>query len=64
VHQAISVFKKRTGGHERSIRQLKIESDGIHIGEPLHQFRGIMTGVPQYYGSTDTGGDPPEPRAR
>jgi circadian clock protein KaiC len=64
VHQAISVFKKRTGSHERSIRQLKIESDGIHIGEPLRQFRGIMTGVPQYYGSTDTSGDPHEPRAR
>ncbi|MET0412307.1 MAG: ATPase domain-containing protein [Polyangiaceae bacterium] len=63
VHQAISVFKKRTGAHERSIRQLKIEGDGIHIGEPLRQFRGIMTGVPQYYGATDPAGDPHEPKA-
>ena len=48
VNQAISVFKKRTGSHERSIRQLTIDPSGFHVGEPLRQFRGIMTGVPQY----------------
>jgi circadian clock protein KaiC len=50
VAQAISVFKKRTGSHERSIRQLKVEADGVSVGEPLRQFRGIMTGVPHYQG--------------
>jgi circadian clock protein KaiC len=48
VAQALSVFKKRTGPHERTIRELRIDSDGVHVGEPLRQFRGIMTGVPQY----------------
>jgi circadian clock protein KaiC len=48
VNQAISVFKKRTGPHERSIRQLTIDRFGFHVGEPLRQFHGIMTGVPQY----------------
>lgn len=48
VSQAISVFKKRTGPHERTIRELRIDETGVHIGEPLRQFRGIMTGVPQY----------------
>jgi circadian clock protein KaiC len=48
VKQAISVFKKRTGPHERTIRQLDINSSGVHVGEPLRHFRGIMTGVPQY----------------
>jgi circadian clock protein KaiC len=48
VHQALSVFKKRTGPHERSIRQLKIDETGFAVGAPLSQFRGIMTGVPQY----------------
>lgn len=52
IQQAISVFKKRTGHHERTIRQLKIDSKGVSIGEPLDQFRGIMTGVPQYEGRT------------
>ncbi|HKY36664.1 MAG TPA: ATPase domain-containing protein, partial [Polyangiaceae bacterium] len=50
VRQAISVFKRRTGPHERSIRELVIGSGGVQIGEPLRRFRGIMTGVPQYQG--------------
>jgi circadian clock protein KaiC len=48
VKQAISVFKKRTGSHERSIRELSIDATGVHVGDPLSYFRGIMTGVPQY----------------
>lgn len=52
ILQALSVFKKRTGGHERSLRQLKITSAGVNIGEPLQKFRGILTGVPEYDGST------------
>jgi circadian clock protein KaiC len=52
VNQAISVFKRRTGPHERTIRQLSINWEGIQVGEPLRQFRGIMTGVPQYEGLT------------
>jgi circadian clock protein KaiC len=52
VNQAISVFKKRTGPHERSIRQLTIDETGFSIGEPLRHFRGIMTGVPQYEGQS------------
>jgi circadian clock protein KaiC len=48
IHQALSVFKKRTGPHERSIRQLTIDAQGVHVGDPLRRFRGIMTGVPQY----------------
>jgi circadian clock protein KaiC len=48
MKQAISVFKKRTGPHERTIRGLSIDESGFHVGEPLRHFRGIMTGVPQY----------------
>ncbi|HVY25905.1 MAG TPA: ATPase domain-containing protein [Polyangiaceae bacterium] len=50
VNQAVSVLKRRTGPHERTIRQLTIDSKGIQVGEPLRHFRGIMTGVPQYQG--------------
>jgi circadian clock protein KaiC len=46
VQQAISVLKKRTGGHERTIRPMAITSGGIRIGEPLRQFRGVLSGVP------------------
>jgi circadian clock protein KaiC len=47
VRQAISVLKKRTGYHERSIRELRISDKGLHIGDPLRGYRGILTGVPQ-----------------
>lgn len=52
IRQAISVFKKRTGAHERSLRELKITATGVQVGEPLSGFRGIMTGVPEYTGKT------------
>lgn len=50
IRQALSVFKKRTGEHERALRELRITSQGVAVGEPLREFRGIMTGVPQYEG--------------
>ena len=46
VRQAISVVKKRGGRHERSIRSFRLDSDGVHVGEILRGFRGILTGVP------------------
>lgn len=47
VRQAISVFKKRIGYHERTIRQMAITSSGIQVGPILRQFRGVLTGVPE-----------------
>jgi circadian clock protein KaiC len=52
VRQAISVFKKRGGHHERTIRQLTIDPTGIHVGPVLTQFHGILTGVPQLVGNS------------
>jgi circadian clock protein KaiC len=46
VKKAISVVKKRSGAHEESIRELRFDRNGIHLSEPLTQFRGILTGVP------------------
>lgn len=46
VKKAISVLKKRSGPHEESIRELRFDHQGIHLSEPLTQFRGILTGVP------------------
>lgn len=50
VKQAISVVKKRTGGHERAIREYRITTEGIQVGEPLREFQGVLTGVPRYVG--------------
>ena len=47
VKKAISVVKKRSGEHEESIREMWFNQQGIHLSEPLSQFRGILTGVPQ-----------------
>ena len=47
VRTAISVLKKRTGEHERTLREMVISGDGIDIGDPLRNFRGVLTGVPQ-----------------
>ena len=46
VRQAISVMKKRGGAHERTIRDFSMDARGLHVGPPLRQFRGILTGVP------------------
>jgi len=52
IRQAISVFKKRTGAHERTLREIRITATGMQVGEPLVDFRGILTGVPEYHGTT------------
>ncbi len=46
VRRAISVLKKRTGGHESTIRELHFGSAGIQIGEILAGFKGVLTGIP------------------
>jgi circadian clock protein KaiC len=48
VRQAISVLKKRSGPHEKTIRELRLQSSGITLGEPLREFHGVLTGVPKY----------------
>jgi circadian clock protein KaiC len=46
IRRAVSVLKKRTGLHESTIRELKIDHDGIRVGPKLAGFRGVLTGVP------------------
>lgn len=48
VRQAISVMKKRGGEHERTIREFSLDRGAINVGEPLREFRGVLTGVPIY----------------
>ena len=51
VHKAISMIKKRHGSHEKTIREFRLGSDGVCVGEPLHGFRGVLTGVPVFEGT-------------
>ncbi len=50
VRQALSIIKKRGGEHERTIREFCLQNGGIRVGEPLREFRGVLTGVPVYEG--------------
>jgi circadian clock protein KaiC len=50
VRRAISVVKKRTGPHEATIREYRIDSRGLTIGAPLAEFQGVLRGVPVYVG--------------
>ena len=50
VRQAVSVVKKRSGNHERTIRECRVGRGGLHVGQPLHEFQGVLTGVPRYVG--------------
>lgn len=52
LRRAISVVKKRTGGHEASIREYRIDAGGLRVGEPLRDFSGVLTGVPAFLGSS------------
>jgi circadian clock protein KaiC len=52
VKQAIAVVKKRSGHHEKTIREFRLDSGkGIRIGSPLKEFHGVLTGLPEFRGT-------------
>jgi circadian clock protein KaiC len=51
VRRAISVIKKRSGSHEDTIREFRIDGrTGITVGPALEEFQGVLRGVPTYIG--------------
>ena len=46
ILKAISVVKKRSGAHEKTIRPFQLGPDGLTVGQPLSDFHGVLTGVP------------------
>jgi circadian clock protein KaiC len=53
VRQAISVVKKRTGWHEKSVREFRISWPGFRVGRQLHEFGGVLNGAPVYQGGSE-----------
>jgi circadian clock protein KaiC len=47
VRQAISVMKMRGGEHERSIREFSMRGGKLSVGEPLRNYRGVFSGIPE-----------------
>jgi circadian clock protein KaiC len=50
IRKAVSVLKKRSGGHETTIREYLLSSRGPHVGPVLRDFQGVLTGVPSFRG--------------
>jgi circadian clock protein KaiC len=50
VRQALSVIKKRSGEHERTIRELVMKNGSIRVGNTLTEFEGVLTGAPKFRG--------------
>lgn len=48
MRKVIGVLKKRTSDFERTLREFKITGDGIVVGDPLTQLRGILSGNPEF----------------
>lgn len=53
IRKAISIIKNRSGAHEDNIRELRIDSKGLRIGTVLDEFKGVLTGIPEYLGTQD-----------
>jgi circadian clock protein KaiC len=54
IKTALAILKKRSGAHERTIREFKLEAGrGVRIGQPLHAFQGVLTGTPQFQGASE-----------
>jgi circadian clock protein KaiC len=50
VRRAVSVIKKRAGGHENTIREYRIGGSGLTIGPPLIEFQAVLHGIPTFVG--------------
>lgn len=50
ILKAISVVKKRSGMHETSIRELRMDSRGLRVGPVLEGFHGVLSGTPLFEG--------------
>lgn len=50
VRRAVSVIKKRSGQHEKTIREYEINAGGLQVGPPLTDFHGVLRGVPNFVG--------------
>lgn len=62
IRQALSVIKKRSGSHERTIRELFMDNGILRVGDPLSEFEGVLTGVPKLIGQAAMLEESPGPR--
>ncbi|MBN1596135.1 response regulator [candidate division FCPU426 bacterium] len=44
LRKAVMIIKQRGSEHDRNLRELLIDSNGVRIGEPFSSYEGIFTG--------------------
>lgn len=47
LERAVGVLKKRVSSFETTLREFDISPVGVHVGRPLTELRGILTGYPE-----------------
>lgn len=55
LRKILVIVKMRGGDHSKDICEYEITSEGLAVGARLHQYRGLITGVPERSGA-DLGG--------
>lgn len=50
LRKAVSMVKSRTNRHEDTIREFRLGSQGLEVGEELTDFQGVIAGVTAYRG--------------
>ncbi len=50
LRKAIGVLKKRLTDFEKTLREMEITKEGIKIGAPMVDLRGILRGIPEWIG--------------
>jgi len=50
LHKVLAVLKMRRSAHAHDLRTYEITPEGIVVGAPLRNYRGILTGAPQHNG--------------
>lgn len=48
LRKAVGVLKKRLGDFAKTLREIEITCDGVHVGAPLVGLRGVLTGTPEW----------------
>ncbi|HEY0593516.1 MAG TPA: ATPase domain-containing protein [Thermoanaerobaculia bacterium] len=48
IHKAMSIVKKRSGRHETAIRSFTMSHEGLRVGPPLENYRGVLSGLPTW----------------
>jgi len=53
IRRGVTVLKMRGSAHEKSIREIIIDHQGMHIGAPFRDVIGILSGSPTHVSSSE-----------